>query len=1075
MFSIDNYEVPEETAKEMRGLGYQISRIDKSDKPVTETEVQKAIKALCRSINCFSGLDIPESLQNFYAPVLNDKAAGQEVYTTLEHIPYLQAVVLEVGGKKTTKNDKEFFQLKCRSEEYGEMSIYLWKEFVYLQRLLWPYARINLTHLEKKVYNFGGTTTEGETETEFVYATTSDTLIVLDPDFLVDVTKITSACIMSGTNPIMYLAKKFAVTLTNYHLLKGNIVNSYLDISLSGEKTSTLALFKELMRTKPTYCLSFNNDDFRKLKDEAVLHYATLDNEYVQSYRQHNLFIEPTFLSDKYGIRGRLDVLVEYKDEPHRHDVIELKTSKDPMPYTAVRPEHGKQAIAYNLLLDTIDEKQKGSSTILYSSVESSQNPLRNVPNTAHNKREVLRLRNTIVAYEYHLTQNTEKVLSYIDTRKFKNQKLWPNDEVLIAQFQNFFSRASDLERAYFCAFVRFTAMEHRAAKLGANNERGDEGFSALWNQSLAFKERNYTILAYLKYDKTEQDHIGTRVHFKRTEQTIPISRFRVGDFVLVYPQEEDGRLHPTKYQVVKAAIKALNNEEVVISPMGKQIDDVFFKRHTQWALEAESTDTGYDAMYQSLYYFLQSRQHKKDLLLGLAEPGFGEQPEVYNPNLKSKQIELLKKALAAKDYFLLQGPPGTGKTKVMLREIVIHLLKDPNQRILLMAYTNRAVDEICEAIKSIGDVPRFFRLGYGSSTRHEDILLSRYAKEVKLRDLRREVIDCRIFITTVLTYQRNPELQNFLESQLPAECKVTAIVDEASQLLEPQIVGAISGLDSFILIGDEKQLPAVVIQRQSTLETKEELLQDLGIRKMSNSLFERLYRRCVEKGWHQAYGMLEDQGRMHEEIATFPNIAFYKGLLKSITTEQQNRLPDYLQNNPLLENIDNTSLLQLLKEKRTLFFSSQAEKERNRNIQEAEFVYYLVSELSKLFPPEELKDAIGIITPYRTQIASIRSLLNQNEALSPIVVDTVERYQGGQKRIIIVSLAVNNMVQLDTLQVLNEEGNVDRKLNVTLTRAKDHLIIAGCTDVLQHSPVYNGLIEFYMEQDAVLSMGEVM
>mgnify|MGYP000909537521 CR=1 FL=1 len=52
----------------------------------------------------------------------------------------------------------------------------------------------------------------------------------------------------------------------------------------------------------------------------------------------------------------------------------------------------------------------------------------------------------------------------------------------------------------------------------------------------------------------------------------------------------------------------------------------------------------------------------------------------------------------------LLVGPPGTGKTSVMLRTMVEYLYHHTNEDILLLAYTNRAVDEICEAIESVSE-----------------------------------------------------------------------------------------------------------------------------------------------------------------------------------------------------------------------------------------------------------------------------------------------------------------------------------------------------------------------------------
>lgn len=105
----------------------------------------------------------------------------------------------------------------------------------------------------------------------------------------------------------------------------------------------------------------------------------------------------------------------------------------------------------------------------------------------------------------------------------------------------------------------------------------------------------------------------------------------------------------------------------------------------------------------------------------------------------------------------------------------------------------------------------------------------------------------------------------------------------------------------------------------------------------------------------------------------------------------------------------------------------------------------------------------MGVITPYRAQIAEIRSrLLAKSERLYNMVsVDTVERYQGSQRRIIIISMAVNNPYQLKNLHVLNEDGTVDKKLNVALTRAREHLVVVGCSAILSQSPIYNALLQF--------------
>ena len=68
-------------------------------------------------------------------------------------------------------------------------------------------------------------------------------------------------------------------------------------------------------------------------------------------------------------------------------------------------------------------------------------------------------------------------------------------------------------------------------------------------------------------------------------------------------------------------------------------------------------------------------------------------------------------KARAARDYFLLIGPPGTGKTSRALRNMVETFHREGKQ-ILLLSYTNRAVDEICKTLTAITPEVDFIRIG---------------------------------------------------------------------------------------------------------------------------------------------------------------------------------------------------------------------------------------------------------------------------------------------------------------------------------------------------------------------------
>ena len=82
---------------------------------------------------------------------------------------------------------------------------------------------------------------------------------------------------------------------------------------------------------------------------------------------------------------------------------------------------------------------------------------------------------------------------------------------------------------------------------------------------------------------------------------------------------------------------------------------------------------------------------------------------------------------------------------------------------------------------------------------------------------------------------------------------------------------------------------------------------------------------------------------------------------------------------------------------------------------------------------------------------------------LEQISIDTVERYQGSQRDVIIYSFTVSRPYQLDflTSNCFIEEGRtIDRKLNVAITRARKQLLITGNATLLRRNPIFSQLIE---------------
>jgi superfamily I DNA and/or RNA helicase len=81
---------------------------------------------------------------------------------------------------------------------------------------------------------------------------------------------------------------------------------------------------------------------------------------------------------------------------------------------------------------------------------------------------------------------------------------------------------------------------------------------------------------------------------------------------------------------------------------------------------------------------------------------------------------------------------------------------------------------------------------------------------------------------------------------------------------------------------------------------------------------------------------------------------------------------------------------------------------------------------------------------------------------LEQISIDTVERYQGAQRDVIIYSFTVSRPYQLDflTSNCFIEEGRtIDRKLNVAITRARKQLIMTGNATLLCRNAIFKQLI----------------
>ncbi|XP_004300915.1 PREDICTED: uncharacterized protein LOC101300152 [Fragaria vesca subsp. vesca] len=245
-------------------------------------------------------------------------------------------------------------------------------------------------------------------------------------------------------------------------------------------------------------------------------------------------------------------------------------------------------------------------------------------------------------------------------------------------------------------------------------------------------------------------------------------------------------------------------------------------------------------------------------------------------------------------------------------------------------------------------------------------------------------------------------------------------VIDEAAQLKECEsaIPLQLPGLRHAILIGDERQLPAMV---------KSKIAENAGF---GRSLFERLVLLGHEKH------LLNVQYRMHPSISLFPKKEFY-----------DNRILDG-------PNVNAVSYEKCFLEGRMFgsysFINIADGKEEfyrghsSRNMVEVAVVYHIVLGLYKEFTQTRKKVSIGIISPYKAQVNAIEERVREYSTNHlagtdfSVSVRSVDGFQGGEEDVIIIStVRCNGNGSIGFLSNL-------QRTNVLLTRARHCLWILG-------------------------------
>jgi len=505
-------------------------------------------------------------------------------------------------------------------------------------------------------------------------------------------------------------------------------------------------------------------------------------------------------------------------------------------------------------------------------------------------------------------------------------------------------------------------------------------------------------------------------------------SRFREGDILCL------NRGSPSFQPNLTVTLEQDDETELLVLPVEEKADlDALRDMSDGWILDEGYLDTS--------HYVLDALAEAGDSLVGIQRilPLLSQRlrprasGELYargfaaaeDAGLNEEQAEALAQAYATDLIWLVQGPPGTGKTLVLAH--LARMLAEDGERVLITALTHRAINNALNKLARIAPETPLAKIG-----------------QVQRADGLFEVDNYAYFNAAPMAEME----KGYVIGGTPFATRTkrlagvefdTIIFDEASQVTLPlAVMGMLAG-KRYILFGDQMQLPPVVSHR-----------------KRGGAFGESIFGTLAGLGFDS---MLTETYRLNAELAEWPSRQFYDGRLTPVAQAAGRRLEIEKPPARFQEVLDPAHP--------KVFLDLQHRNATTRNHKEAGVVVDLILALLECgLPPGE----VGVVVPYRAQSREIRALLRvalpDLETRRWIVVDTVERMQGQEREVIIVSLTTSNPW---FAAHLSEFFFQPERLNVAITRPRTKLIIVGSRHVLQAEP------EDPEQQAAVALFGDLL
>ncbi|HLG64995.1 MAG TPA: AAA domain-containing protein [Ktedonosporobacter sp.] len=783
---------------------------------------------------------------------------------------------------------------------------------------------------------------------------------------------------------------------------------------------------------------------------------------------------ETFLLAPEIGLRGRLDL---FWQQSGRQRLLELKTggASGDLP----RREHRWQVYGYHALLTVRrDSKMKRAlATLLYSGTPGSAQAfgipatIREIQRVNETRNRLLLSRVTSIAPAPPGPSRCTKCAMLKQCQHVSSLLQWQppepdpgpisaNDAPAAEARANSASArltASDEERTFFAHYYHLLQIEGRT---------GEQQQALLWKTPVTQRIEQGTAISGLRPQGAPRE---VKDGWEQTFYCLNTSELREGDEILLSNGD------PITGEVVTGTIIAISSEQVTVWTREIIAYPTLIDRY--------DNDLVHVRTLQNLLRWLDTEPHLRDLIAGRIRPRFIARSHHRRADFNAEQNLAVERALEMQDYLLIHGPPGTGKTSVIAE--IVKQLSLQGQRIMLAAFTNQAVDNMLKRLEKDG-FHDYLRLGSERST--DDAIKHRHFRQLigvldssqtqehaatalpvsHSEGIRELLQTAPVIATTTATWSSDkyiPQAENLEEMGLHFD---VAIIDEAGQLTIPAILGALRFARRFILVGDEKQLPPLVLSKEAAQ------------RGLADSLFSTLKR--LDNDYMNDHPLeisacvsLRTQYRMNRWISHFSSTVFYEKLLVAHESVAHRKLA--LSQHPSFQKYPE-HIQKALDPAFPLVFldvhDELAEVGGKISIAEARTVRDIVAELLARGIAQQ---DIGIIAPYRAQVATIRRHLFSHapesgwQALpvdSPLSVDTVDRFQGGERMVIILSFATTQ--EPETGSQRREFLVNPNRLNVALTRAQRKLILVGSAPALEHLPIFSRLITYCRSMNTLVS-----